>query len=135
MLICRLSGAFEHFQNWGSAGKRGSLSSTSKLQLRKGFKVSRKQCLNLCSFKWLQRGRNLVRYLTPTGSLILNIDLLLGLIKKVCFWKLQLTPSFIFLAQVATIQRENLERKNIWNNQFCNCKTVPVSSMCHKSFH
>ena len=31
--------------------KKCSLFSTSKLQLHKGFKVSRKPCLNLCSFK------------------------------------------------------------------------------------
>ena len=62
--------------------KKCSLSSTSKLQLHKGFKVSRKPCLNLCSFKWLKERRNLVKYLTPLGSLTLNIDLLLGLIKE-----------------------------------------------------
>ena len=62
--------------------KKCSLSSISKLQLHKGFKVSRKPCLNLCSFKWLKRRRNLVKYLTPSGSLTLNIDLLLGLIKE-----------------------------------------------------
>ena len=43
--------------------------------------VSGKPCLNLCSFKWLKRRHNLVRYLTPSGSLTLNIDLLPGLIK------------------------------------------------------
>ena len=58
------------------------LSSTSKLQLHERFKVSRKPCLNLCSFEWLKRRRNLVKYLTPSGSLALNIDLLLGHIKK-----------------------------------------------------
>ena len=62
--------------------KKCSLSSTSKLQLHKGFKVSRKPCLNLCSFKWLKRRRNLVKYLTPSGSLTLNIDLLLGLMEE-----------------------------------------------------
>ena len=62
--------------------KKSSLSSTSKLQLHKGFKVSRKPYLNLCSFQWLKRRRNLVKYLTPSGSLTLNIDLLLGLIKE-----------------------------------------------------
>ena len=62
--------------------KKCSLSSTSKLQLHKRFKVSKKPCLNLCSFKWLKRRRNLVKYLTPSGSLTLNIDLLLGLIKE-----------------------------------------------------
>ena len=46
------------------------------------FKISRKRCLNLCSLKWLKRRHNLVRYLTPSGSLTLSIYLLLGLIKK-----------------------------------------------------
>ena len=62
--------------------KKCSLSSTSKLQLHKGFKVSRKPCLNLCSFKWLKRRRNLVKYLPTSGSLTLNIDLLLGVTKE-----------------------------------------------------
>ena len=54
--------------------KKCSLSSTSKLQLHKGFKISRQPCLNLCSFKWLKHRRNLVKYLTPSGSLTLNIS-------------------------------------------------------------
>ena len=62
--------------------KKCSLSSTSKQQLHKGFKVFRKPCLKLCLFKWLKCRRNLVRYLTPSGSLTLNIDLLLGLMKE-----------------------------------------------------
>ena len=62
--------------------KKCSLSSASKLQLHKGFKLSRKSCLNLCSFKWLKRRRNLLKYLTPSGSLTFNIDLLLGLIRE-----------------------------------------------------
>ena len=33
--------------------------STSKLQLHKGFKVSKKSCLNLCLFKWLKLRSNL----------------------------------------------------------------------------
>ena len=62
--------------------KNFSLSSTSKLQLHEEFKVSRKPCLNLCSFKWLKRRRNLVKYLPTSGSLTLNIDLLLGVTKE-----------------------------------------------------
>ena len=61
--------------------KKCSLSSTSKVQLHKEFKVSRKPSLNLCSFKWLKQRCNLVRYLTPSRSVTLNIDLLLGLVK------------------------------------------------------
>ena len=72
----------QHFQKLRQRRKKCSLSSTSKLQLHKGFKASRKPCLNLCSFKWLKRIGNLVRYLTPSGSLTLNIDILLGLVKE-----------------------------------------------------
>ena len=53
--------------------KNNHLSSTFKLQLHKAFKVSRKPCRNLCSFKWLKRRRNIVRHLTPSGSFTLNI--------------------------------------------------------------
>ena len=52
------------------------------MELHKGFKESRKPCPNLFSFKWLKRRLNLVKYLTPSGSLTLNVDLLLGLIKQ-----------------------------------------------------
>ena len=62
--------------------KKCSLSSTSKMQLHKEFKVSTKPCINLCSFKWLKPRRNLVKYLTSSGSLTLNIDLSLGFIKE-----------------------------------------------------
>ena len=65
-----------------TAGKKCSFSSTSKLQLHEGFKVCRRPCLNLCLFKWLKQRRNLVRYLTSSGSLTLNIDLFLGLVKE-----------------------------------------------------
>ena len=68
--------AFSHLRQ---SRKKYSLSSTSKLQLDKELKVPTRPCLNLCSFKWLKRRCNLVRYLTPLGSLTLNIDLLLGL--------------------------------------------------------
>ena len=81
--------------------KKCSLSSASKMQLRKGFKVSRKPCLNFCS--------NLVKYLIPSGSLTLNIDALLDLIKERSL-----------LLQVATVQIENL---------------VFASCLYHKSFH
>ena len=53
--------------------KKCLLSSTFELQLHKGFKVSRKPFLNLCSFRWLKRRRDVVKYLTLSGSLPLNI--------------------------------------------------------------
>ena len=82
MLDISMKREFRAFSNLRQRRKKCSFSSNSKLQLHTGFKVSRKPCLNLCSFKWLKRRRNLVRYLTPSGLLTLNIDLLLGLIKE-----------------------------------------------------
>ena len=61
------------FSKFRQLRKKCSLSSISKLQLNKGFKVSRKVCLNLCSFKWLKRTHNLVEYSTPSGSLTLSL--------------------------------------------------------------
>ena len=52
--------------------KKCLLSSTFKLQLHKGFEVSRKPCLNLCSFKWLKRRRNLLIDLIKERSLLLK---------------------------------------------------------------
>ena len=82
MLDMSMKRDLQAFSKLGQHRKKCSLSSTSKLQLNKGFKVSRKPCLNLHSFKWLEWRHNLVKYLTPSGSLTLNIDLLLGLIKE-----------------------------------------------------
>ena len=61
--------------------KKCWLSLTSKLQLHERFKVFRKPCLILRSFKWFKRRYNLVMHLKHSESLTLNIDLLLGLIK------------------------------------------------------
>ena len=111
--------------------KKCSLSSTSKLQLHKGFKVSRKPCLNLCSFKWLKRRRNLVRYLTPSGSLALNTNLFLGLIKeRSLFLKTAIDSKFC----ISGASCDNSER-SIWHNQFYNWKKVTASCVCHKSFY
>ena len=77
MLMKRDLGTFSKFRQHR---KKCLLSPSSKLHVHKGFEVSRKSCLNLCSFRWLKRRRNLVRYLTTSGSLTLNIDLLLGLL-------------------------------------------------------
>ena len=77
-----LKSGLQAFSHLRQSRKKYSLSSTSKLQLDKELKVSTRPCLNLRSFKWLKRRCNLVRYLTPSGSFTLNIDLLLGLIKE-----------------------------------------------------
>ena len=82
MLHMSMKRDFRAFSKLRQRRKKCSLSSTSKVQLHKGFKVSRKPCLNLCSYKWLKWRRNLVRYLTASGSLKYNIDLLLCLIKE-----------------------------------------------------
>ena len=82
MLDMSMKRDIQAFSKLRQRRKKIPLSSTSKLQLHEEFKVSRKPCLNLCSCKWLKQRRNLVKYLTPSGSLTLNIDLLLGLIKE-----------------------------------------------------
>ena len=117
----------EHFQNWGSAGKKYSLSSTSKLQLHKGFKVSRNPCLILCSFKRLKHRRNLARYLASSGSLTLNIDFLLGLIKEgILFLKTAIDSEFC-ISGACCDHSDRKFGKKIWNNQFCNWKKAPLS--------
>ena len=83
------------FKIEGAQEKKCSLPSTSKLQLHKGFKVSRNPCLILCSFKRLKHRRNLARYLASSGSLTLNIDFLLGLIKEgILFLKTAIDSEF-----------------------------------------
>ena len=132
MLMKRVLRAFSKFR---LPRKKCSLSSTSKLQLHKGLEVSRQPCLKSCSFKWLKRRRNLVRYLTPSGSLTLNIDLLQGLIKEKSLF-LKTATDFEFCISGTSCDHSGIEfgKKN-WNNQFCNWEKVSVSCVCHKSFH
>ena len=47
--------------------------STSLPHLHKWFKVSWKQCLNLCSWRWLRPRRNLIKSLIPRGLWISKI--------------------------------------------------------------
>ena len=75
MLDMSIKRDLQAFSKLRQRRKKCSLSSTSKLQLHKEFKVSRKLCLNLCLFKGLKRRRNLVKYLTLPGSSTLNIDI------------------------------------------------------------
>ena len=82
MLDISMKRVLRSFSKFRQRRKKCSLSSNSKLQLHKGFKVSRKPCVNLYLFNWLKRRRNLAKYLTPSGSFTMNIDLLLGLIKE-----------------------------------------------------
>ena len=118
-----------------AAQQKCSLSSTSKLQLHKGFKVSRKSCLNLCSLKWLKRRHNLVKYLTPSGSLTLNIYILLGLIKERSLLVKTTIDSKFCISGTSCNHSHREFGNNIWKNQLCSWKKVSVSSIYHKSFH
>ena len=83
MLDMSMKRDIQAFSKLRQRRKKIPLSSTSKLQLHEEFKVSKKPCLNLCSCKWLKQRCNLVKkYLTPSGSLTLNIGLLLGVTKE-----------------------------------------------------
>ena len=61
--------------------KKCIVDSISLLHLHKGFKVSWKQCLNLCSWTWLRPRRNLVKSLIPRGLSISKILLEQGRMK------------------------------------------------------
>ena len=91
--------------------------------------------LNLCSFEWLKRRPNLVTYLSPLGSLILSIDLLLGLIKEGSLF-LKTPIDFEFCISGASCDHSDREfgRKE-YLKQSCNWKKVSVFCVCHKSFH
>ena len=61
--------------------KKCIVDSISLLHSHKGFKVSWKQCLNLCSWRWLRPRRNLVKSLIPRGLWISKILLAQGRMK------------------------------------------------------
>ena len=117
-MICQWRGTFERFQNGGSEGKN-----VHCLQPRN--KVSRKPCLNLCSFKRLKQRCSIVRYLTPSGSLTLNIDLLLGYIKEGSLFlkTVTVTDSEFCISGASSDDSDKEFGKKIWNNQFCNWKS------------
>ena len=113
------------------------LFSTSKLQLHEGFKVSRKPCLNLCKFKWLKRRRNLVKYLTPSGSSALNIDLLLGHIKKRSLLLKTAVDLEFWISGVSCDHTDReFAKKKIFEMVISAIeKKVSVSCVHHKSLH
>ena len=53
--------------------KKCIVDSISLPHSHKGFKVSWKQCLNLCSWRWLRPRRNLAKRLIPKGLWISKI--------------------------------------------------------------
>ena len=61
--------------------KKCIVDSISLLHSHKGFKVSWKQCLNLCSWRWLRPRRNLVKSLISRGLWISKILLEQGSMK------------------------------------------------------
>ena len=116
--------------------RRTSLSSTSRLQLHKEFKVSRKPWLNLCSFKWLKRRRNLVKYLIPSGSLTLNMDHLLGLIKeRSLLFKTTIDSEFCFSGASCDHSDREFGKKEYLKQSVLQLKKRSVSCVYHKTFH
>ena len=78
------------------------------------------------SFKLLKRRRNLVKYLTPSGSLTLNIDLLLGLIKeRSLFLKTTVDSEFCISGASCDHSGREFEKKRIFET---------VSSAIEKRF-
>ena len=110
--------------------KNNHLSSTFKLQLHKGFKVSRRPCLNLCSFKWMKRRRNLVRHLTPSGSFTLNIHARPYKREKFVFENC----SWLRVLFLAHSDRE-FGKKEYLRQSVLQLEKVSVSYVCYKSFH
>ena len=113
--------------------KKCSLSSTSKLQLHKGFKVSRKPCLNLCSFKWLKRRHNLVMYLTPSGSLTLNIYLWIK--ERSLLLKTTIDSEFCISGASCYHSDREFGKKEYLKQSVLQLKKVSVSCVYHKTFH
>ena len=58
-------GSVFSFTKLGQWGKKWHVDSISNPQLQIGLSESRKPCLNLCSRRWLNPRRSLVRYLIP----------------------------------------------------------------------
>ena len=98
--------------------KKCNVDLTSLPHSHKGFKVSWKQCLNLCSWRWLRPSRNLVKSLFPRGLWISKAylakdrieirNLFLKLLKLVEFLMLR---SSLFLSDKA-----KGKKKSFWNN-------------------
>ena len=64
-LIHHSGGVFFHLWSWGNGIKIDTLFSISYPQLQIGLSESRRPCLNLRSWRWLNSRRSLVRYLIP----------------------------------------------------------------------
>ena len=79
--------------------KKCIVDSISLLHSHKGFKVSWKQCLNLCSWRWLRPRRNLVK------SLILR-----GLYRKY-YWHKVVCSSEAFFKSIEACWVSNVEVK------------------------
>ena len=78
--------------------KKCIVDSISLPHSHKGFKVSRKQCLNLCSWRWLRPRRNLVKSLIPRGLWISKILLAQGRMKfRSFFLKVLRLAEFLML--------------------------------------
>ena len=96
----------------GQWRKKCFVISVSLPQSHDGFRVSWKQCLNLCSRRWLKPSRNLIRSLIPDGLWVLKILFAKGLIKFSRFFlKIERLPEFLIL-QSRLFNSDTAEGKN-----------------------
>ena len=95
--------------------KKCIVDSISLPHSHKGFKVSWKQCLNLCSWRWLRPRRNLVKSLISRGLWISKILLAQGRIRSFFLNVLRL-DEFLMLRS-SWFHSDIAERKmSFWNN-------------------
>ena len=78
----------------------------------KGFKVPWKQCLNLCSWRWLWPRRSLVKSLIPTGLWISQILLVKGCMKFSSFFLKVLRLAKFLMLRLSLSFSDMAERKN-----------------------
>ena len=86
--------------------KKCIVDSISLPNSHKGFKVSWKQCLNLCSWRWLKPRRNLVNSLFPMGLWISKILLEQGRMKFRSF--------FLKVIEVCWVSNVEVKLVSIW---------------------
>ena len=92
--------------------KKCIFDSISLLHLHKGFKVSWKQWLNLCSWRWLRPRRNHVKSLIPRGLWISKILLAHGRMKFRSFFLKVLRLAEFLMSRSSLFHSVIAERKN-----------------------
>ena len=97
--------------------KKCILDSISLPHLHKGFKVSWKQYLNSCSWRWIRPRRNLVKSLIPRGLWISKILLAQGCRKFRSFYSKVLRLAEFLMSRSSLFHSVISERKkSFWNN-------------------